>query len=275
MAREVISAKLDVVFKTLFVKHPDLLKSFIADILDININDIEEIIITNPELPPETIDGKFSRLDLNLKLQDKLINIEIQINSQEDYSDRVLFYWAKLFTSDLKSGDEYGQLQQAISINIVNFNMFDGKDFHNEVVPVIKGTDKVFSDKMNIHFFELPKVSRNLNKNNRKELWMQFIKADSEEEFEMLKNTNVAEIVNATNVILDMSEDTRMRELARWREKAAHDRASALGSAKREGIAIGRAEGKDEGIKAMIENMRLSGMTDEQIEKIVNIKKDK
>jgi predicted transposase/invertase (TIGR01784 family) len=196
-----------------------------------------------------------------------LINIEIQINSQEDYSDRVLFYWAKLFTSDLKSGDEYGQLQQAISINIVNFNMFDGKDFHNEVVPVIKGTDKVFSDKMNIHFFELPKVSRNLNKNNRKELWMQFIKADSEEEFEMLKNTNVAEIVNATNVILDMSEDTRMRELARWREKAAHDRASALSSAKREGI--------NEGIKAMIENMRLSGMTDEQIEKIVNIKKNK
>ncbi|MCQ2514737.1 MAG: Rpn family recombination-promoting nuclease/putative transposase, partial [Ruminococcus sp.] len=188
MARSVISAKLDVVFKTLFVKHPDLLKSFIADILDLNINDIESIEITNPELPPETVDGKFSRLDLNLKINDKLVNVEIQINNQEDYNDRVLFYWAKLFTSDLKSGDEYGQLQQAISINIVNFNMFDSKDYHNEVVPIIRGTEKIFSDKMSIHFFELPKVSKSLNTSNRKELWMQFIKADSEEEFQMLKD---------------------------------------------------------------------------------------
>ncbi|MGN0682408.1 MAG: hypothetical protein ACI4JY_01915 [Oscillospiraceae bacterium] len=40
-------------------------------------------------------------------------------------------------------------------------------------------------------------------------------------------------------IIYDMSEDTRIRELARLREKALHDEASALKQATEEGIAIG------------------------------------
>lgn len=38
---------------------------------------------------------------------------------------------------------------------------------------------------------------------------MQFLNADSEEDFEMLKQTNVPIINKAVNVIYDLSEDTR------------------------------------------------------------------
>jgi predicted transposase/invertase (TIGR01784 family) len=258
MAQEVVSAKLDVVFKTLFVRHKNLLKAFISDILDIPKGDIENLVITNPEMPPEALDGKFSRLDLNIKVKGKLINIEIQINNEADYKDRALFYWAKLFTSELKSGQVYGDLQQAYTINIINFNMFEENNFHSEIVPVIKGTDKIFSDKMKIHFFELPKVAKKIDKNNRKQLWMQFIKADSKEDFDMLADTKVQEIVDATNVILDMSNDTRIKELARMREKMLFDEASMINSAKREGLA--------EGIDKIISAMRKQGISEEQIE---------
>ena len=46
----------------------------------------------------------------------------------------------------------------------------------------------------------------------------------------------------AVRVIYDMSEDARIREAARLREKALHDEASALKNAKAEGIEEGMTE---------------------------------
>ena len=65
-------------------------------------------------------------------------------------------------------------------------------------------------------------------------------------------------------VIYDMSEDTKIREIARLREKALHDEASALKNAKAEG----RAEGKTEERNLTIRKMKALGFTDEQIKAI-------
>ena len=288
MSKELISAKIDVVFKKFFIENKDLLREFLADILEIPVNDIEEIIITNPEMLPENLENKFSRLDLNLKLKSKLVNIEIQIRFDSDFRDRTLFYWAKLYTSELKSGEPYGNLKQAIAINIVNFNMFDNQDYHTEVVAAIKGTNEIFSDKFSIHFFELRKVGKNINPNNRRKLWLQFINADSEEEFKMLAETKIPTIEKAVKVILDMSEDTKIREMARQREKMLHDEASLIQGAKNEGIAIGEARGieigkaegeRNEKIKmakklldlkmSITEIENITGLTTEEIKEIV------
>ena len=108
MGRDVVSAKLDVIFKKLFTENEDLLHSFVASMLDIPTESIKTIKISNPELPPETVESKFSRLDLSLNVDDKLINVEIQVKMEPDYRDRTLFYWAKLYTSELKSEEERG-----------------------------------------------------------------------------------------------------------------------------------------------------------------------
>ena len=67
-------------------------------------------------------------------------------------------------------------------------------------------------------------------------------------------------------VIYDTSEETRIREIARLREKALHDEASALKHAKDEGMTEGIAKAKAE----IIEKMKASDMTDEQIRKILS-----
>ena len=282
MARDVVSAKLDIIFKKIFTENKDMLQEFLADILEIPSESIQKIIVTNQELPPETSDGKFSRLDLNLKVADKLINVEIQLKGNNDYRDRTLFYWAKLYTSELKSGETYGQLKKTICINIINFNMFDRNDYHTEIVTSIKDTGEIFSDKFSIHFFELKKVGKKVNPNNRRELWMQFLNADSEEDFEVLKQTNVPIMNKAVNIIYDLSEDTKIREMARLREKALHDEASALANAKNEGKAEGRAEGisigeakgraegKAEAETDIIKKMKAYGMSEEQIKAILS-----
>ena len=261
MGRDVVSAKLDVIFKKLFTENSDLLHSFVASMLDITPESIKEITISNPELSPETVASKFSRLDLSLNVDDKLVNVEIQVKTDTDYSDRTLFYWAKLYTSELKSGEEYAALKQTITINIINFNMFEGDDYHTEVAAMIKGKNEVFSDKFSMHFFELKKVSK--NPKTSREQWLQFINADSQEDFEMVEATSMPIIQKAVKVIYDMSEDTKIRELARLREKALHDEASALRQAK--------DEGKSEGVAMVIEKMKASGMTEEQINAILSI----
>ena len=88
-----------------------------------------------------------------------------------------------------------------------------------------------------------------------------------------------------TRFIYDTSEETRIKEIARLREKALHDEASVLKKATEEGIAKGRAEGEAKGLikgraegKAegaakkqaeLIANMKAFGMTDEQINAII------
>ncbi|MBP0957600.1 MAG: hypothetical protein J5997_09580 [Oscillospiraceae bacterium] len=78
------------------------------------------------------------------------------------------------------------------------------------------------------------------------------------------------------NVIYDNSEDTKIREIARLREKALHDEASALKNAKAEGEAIGIAKGEVIGLKkgrteernSTIQKMKALGFTEEQIRAI-------
>ena len=61
------------------------------------------------------------------------------------------------------------------------------------------------------------------------------------------------EIQKAVMVIHQMSEDEKIQELARLREKALHDEASALGHARREGEQIGMEKGEKIGIEKGIE----------------------
>ena len=56
--------KTDTLFKILFVQHPDLLKRLVSELLGIRLESIGEFVITNPEMPPELLGGKFCRLDM-------------------------------------------------------------------------------------------------------------------------------------------------------------------------------------------------------------------
>lgn len=266
MGREIVSAKIDVVFKELFIRNSDLLKDFISDILDIPYNDIVEISLINSELPSDYSDGKLVRLDLSVKIKEEygresLINVELQVNNQKYFKKRTMFYWSKLYSSELKSGETYTNLKRTICINIIDFNITDKENYHTEIIAADKETGEQFTDLMSIHFFELKKVGENLNVNDRKSMWMQLIKADTEEELNMIKNTEIPAMKQAVQVIFDMSADTALREKARLREKALFDEASNMQGAREEGRAEGIAA-KEAEIAA---NMRRNGFSEEQI----------
>ncbi len=123
---KVLSPKYDLIFKSVFTdpETPEVLKGFIAESLGIDYDGIGNIEIGNSEIHAESEDEKFSRLDLLADVEGRKVNIEIQCTKQIDFSDRSLYYWAKTFGTQLKSGMPYGKLPEVICINIVDFKLF-------------------------------------------------------------------------------------------------------------------------------------------------------
>jgi len=92
-------------------------------------------------------------------------------------------------------------------------------------------------------------------------------------------NTDNPMIQKAVRVVVDMSRDTQIREAARLREKSIMDALSDMECARREGVALGIqqgiAQGMEQGItrerEEMIRKMRLSGLSDEQIQAVLSV----
>jgi len=69
--------KHDILFKMFFLRHQEQLKFLIALILRIPLGSITEFMIINTEMPPEAIGGKFSHLDINMKVNGNVVDLEI------------------------------------------------------------------------------------------------------------------------------------------------------------------------------------------------------
>ena len=117
--------KTDTLFKMLFVQYPELLKKLVADLLGISLQSIGQFAIRNPEMPPENIGDKFCRLDINMTVNGQRVDLEIQVSNEGDYPERVMYYWAREFSSALLTGQGYSTLPRTIVISIIDFILFE------------------------------------------------------------------------------------------------------------------------------------------------------
>ena len=260
---KIVKLKLDVIFKRVFgnEKNEKIIAAFISDLLEIPRKSIKKIYINNVELTPEYLEQKFSRLDLKMDVDGRIINIELQVNKESFFKERTLFYWSKLYSEELLAGDEYTELKQTICINIINFNLFECEDYHSNFKILESERKELLTDKFAIHFFELKKVGK-YRKNKRMEDWLNLINAETEGDLMAIQqSTTIPEVQDTIVMLRHLSADQQVRQEAYYREKLLHDEASALGSARREG----EEKGKSEESSAIAENMRKNGFTEEQI----------
>lgn len=277
MYRGVFSPKNDVIFKVLFGTNEDILKSFLSDILEIPIETITEIRVLNSELPPNHLDGKVPRLDINLHISnpDRNINIEMQVVKEDDYADRVMYYWSKMYADTLKQGEPYSELNESISINVLNFNMFDAPEYQSSFYVMEGKRHEKLTDKFAIHFFELKKLDKNTDNEDMdpKEAWLQFINSDSKEDLAMFKNSNIPMIQKSVDVVESLSNDKELQEYIRIREKTERDYISSMHNAEKRGLEKGIQQGLEEGKKQSdeewIAKLKAKGMTDEEIAELL------
>jgi len=85
---------------------------------------------------------------------------EIQVNDEGDYPERVLYYWAREYSTALPGGGDYVNLPRTIVISIIDFNLFGCGEYHSEFRPLEVTRHTPLCDKMSPHFFELPPPPR-------------------------------------------------------------------------------------------------------------------
>ena len=258
--KEIVKLKLDIIFKRIFgnENNKNVISKFLSDMLEIPQESIKDIEISNVELVPEFLEEKFGILDLKLNLDDRIVNIEIQVKKEFDFRDRTLFYWAKLFSGDLKSKEKYFKLKDTICINIVNFRIFNFEGYHSHFKVMEKDRHEVLSDKLAIHFFELPKIKK-YKENKPMEDWLNLINAEKEADLMALEvKTKIPEVKEVICRLRELSADEKIRQEAYYREKRLHDEASAMDYAWTKGKKVGVIQNTVNAIRSLMETLDFS-----------------
>jgi predicted transposase/invertase (TIGR01784 family) len=274
----VVKPKNDVVFKTLFVEHTDLLIDFLSYALSMPTEEIADIVITNPELIPGTYSEKFAKLDLVLTQPNGTkINVELQNRDEGDYKERSVFNCSKMYTKDVNAGEFYKEIPKTVCINIIQFPLFPDCGCECTVYPTIQETGDIVTDKWEIIYFQTTKIPP--DQSGGLWDWIKLFTITTEGELESMENVKTTGVKRAAGFIRQMNADDRMKEIARLREKAKMAEASAYRKAQKEGLERGLKEGMQQGMQQGVQqgltitakNMLSANLPIEQIAKFTGL----
>lgn len=248
----ILSPKLDVVFQALFgeVGSEQITSKFLEAILNQKIEsiDLSKNLILRRDYP----DDKLGILDIIAKINDsEYCNIEMQVAQQEEIIDRLLFYWGKVYTKQIKLGQSYDTLQKTIVILIANFNVkgLESLEYHTSW-KIIEGKYRttILTEKLEFHIIELPKIIEVSNDNDNLLDWLLFLDNPKSERVIKKMNEN-KELKQANEKLETLSQDEKMKRLAELREKAIYEYNTAANSGFKKGMKNGLEEGMRQGIE--------------------------
>ncbi|MDA2631854.1 Rpn family recombination-promoting nuclease/putative transposase [Bacillus cereus] len=266
--QQLVNLRIDFAFKQLFGTNgsEDILIAFLNAMLQESLESpIASLQLEDPHLHREHANDKLSILDISATLgTGTKVNVEIQLNNNHDMMKRSLYYWGKLYTSQLQKGMPYSALRKTITINLLNFIMFlDHKEFHTKGTLWNTQQQKLLSDDIEIHIIEIPKLTEQWHEekvNPWKDpfaRWLLLLSANEDEHLtKLLEDIAMNQdpiLQKAINKWERMSQDSSFRQAYDAREKVLMDEAAKFAHAETEGMKRGMEKGLEKGIKQGIE----------------------
>ena len=151
---------------------------------------------------------------------------------------------AKMYTEDLRVGQDYTKLKKSISISILDFNYTKGPDYHS-VFYLRDEKGRLFSDLFEVHIIELRKT---LDGDGSVDDWIRFFNARTEEDLDMLQTKNIG-IQTAIGEVKRMSMSERMRARYEAHMKELRDRRAIEAYEREQGYDQGYTQGVEQGIE--------------------------
>ena len=255
-----INPRVDVTFKKLFgvEENKDLLISLINSIVS-EEDQVKDIQILNPYNIQNFKNDKLSILDIKARgHNNKLFNIEIQISDEADYDKRALYYWAKLYTGQLKERGQYSELNKSIGIHILNFlSIRESSQYHNVFHITEKDEGFRYFQDLELHTIELNKFEKGINDDfqtllsrikSKIDMWAAFLtKYDLLDAQKSSLPTNSQDIEKALHVINVMTYTDEEQEAYDEHLKWLRHEASFGKKKYQDGVLKGREEGREEG----------------------------
>jgi predicted transposase/invertase (TIGR01784 family) len=284
-----LDPKNDIVFKKIFGEHPNILKSFLNGMLPLEEGGFIESLEYLPiEQVPEVPLLKNSSVDVKCTdQQGRIFIVEMQLCWTTAFMQRVLFNASKASVRQLPRGEDYSLLRPVMGLSIVDAVMdpHTPEYYHHYRLVNVADTGKVIEG-LQLIFVELKKFhSGNEHQRKLREAWLQFLK-ETGESTGPLPFTEVSEISAALDLAQEAAYTTAELEaydkywdsVGRERtliggaraEGLAEGRAEGLAEGRAEGVAEGRAAGKLEERTALWSKLAATGMTDAQIQNLLN-----
>jgi predicted transposase/invertase (TIGR01784 family) len=300
-----VNPKIDLVFKKLFgsEENKDILLSLINAVLPLN-QQIAKITLKNPYNVSDYAEGKLSILDIKAEDEHgKLFDIEMQIRGSKFYGKRALFYWAKMFGSQLdyvldesQNNDNtleigYSDLKKCIVISLMDFNFFEDPEYRRFYTLKDGDTNEQHKDLdyLDLYFIELKKYKGKLqNLKTTLERWITFLNNAHKYDNKNLPKelAEIKEIRKATQTLETMYLDEQEKNYYESQQKFWLDQNSFIKETIEKAVeqAVGQAElnSKLEFAKTMLADKepmekiaKYTGLTLQQIEQLLDKKHKK
>lgn len=213
----------------------------------------------------ETAEDKFNRVDILAEDEDKALYIfEIQNNRELDYFHRMAYGTSKAMAEYMKKGEPYSHIRKIYSVNIVYFDLGQGKDY------VYKGTTTFVGMHDDKDVLQLSSVQRDVFKCNapddifpeyyllRVENFDAVAKTPLDEWIDFLKTGDIPVTATAPGLQearerlrVDRLTDEEKESYYRAMENIRYQRSvieTGIAEGRAEGLIQGRAQGRAEGI---------------------------
>ena len=222
----ILSPKVDVVFQALFgeIGSEDITTSLLEAILKQNIEEID--LNQNPILRREFNDDKLGILDILAKINGTdSCNIELQIVDRANIIERMLYYWGRLYTRGIQSGEDYANLARTVVVLITDYDVLPEKDLELHTSWKIieeKHRKIILTEKFEFHIIIMSKI--NVASTEDKELlsWLYFLDNPESERVKNIMKTN-KKLKEAGDKLNKISQDDKLRRIAELRQKAIMD----------------------------------------------------
>ena len=141
-----------------------ILLDFINSImLNANMKTFRSVEILTPFNLKKNKNLKETIVDVKCITQNgSVVIIEIQLQGNSRFPERILYYWAANYSKLLKHGERYDELTPVISINLLNFNLDKTKNIHSCYMLYEMNNKKLLTDHLQIHIIELKKFKKNI-----------------------------------------------------------------------------------------------------------------
>ena len=193
---KLLKPKNDIVFQSLFNKNNErITKNFVQALLDEKIENI--IINEDKELVRERPGDKLGILDLQVDVNNnEKIDVEIQLIERENFAERLLFYFSRLYQSQIKRGEDYSIAKRVVIIAILDYQLnLTEKLERMETIWQLREkfeSELLLTTSIEIRIIEINKVRKmyEKDKENKKLQWILFINDPNSKEVKEIMENN-------------------------------------------------------------------------------------
>ncbi|KAI4441827.1 hypothetical protein C824_004336 [Schaedlerella arabinosiphila] len=245
----IMKPKIDFCFKEL-MEFAEVRRGFIAAVLGISPEEVVSTELKPTHLRVKHQKDKLGILDVHVILNGEIqIDMEIQVAQFLFWRERSLFYLSKMYSDVILAGEGYQVLGKCIHVGILDFILFEEDEEYYSCFHLWEDKRRrIYSDKLEIHIVELPKLAEREYPETALLKWARFFNAEKKEEFEMVAKTD-PHIQKAYDQLLYMSGNEEKRLLYEARQKAINDYNTQMYSNWHDGYSEGEKRGYREGEK--------------------------